>query len=192
MLSKYTRVKEFNPKSVCNAEVWGAALVGAGLIVSAGASVFSTLTQKGIANSQLGIEEDQLGKQDQSFQQLQQLLTNPQSFFDSPVFKSAADQGGAQVARQNAAAFGPNSGNEAQALQAYGQTFGQQQLLGQEELLAGMSGTGFNPSTAASGASSAISSATASANSLAGMLAFFGTQSPGTPPPADDFSFNPK
>lgn len=149
--------------------------IGVGLVVSAGAAIYQTSTQAGIANRQLGIAQDQQMKQDQSFQQLQQLLADPGSFFNSPVYKAAADQGGAQVARQNAAAFGPNSGNEAQALQAYGQSFGQQQLLSQEQLLAGMSGTGFNPSTAVSGAVQPSMNAAAGLSDLAGLFSFFGT-----------------
>src|SRR5271165_6595434 len=129
--------------------------VGVGLVVGAGASVYATSTQAGIANKQLGLAEDQQFKKDTAFQQLQQLLANPASFFSSPVYQSAADQGTQAVARSNAAAFGPNSGNEASALQQFGQTFGQQQLLNQEQLLASMSGTGANPSSALSGASGA-------------------------------------
>ena len=125
---------------------FGDIAIGVGLVVAAGASVYATTTQAGIANQQLGLEATQAQKQNQSFMQLQQLINDPSSFFDSPVYKSAAAQGSSAVARQNAAAFGPNSGNEATALQAYGQSFGAQQLLGQEQLLAGMSGTGFNPS----------------------------------------------
>jgi hypothetical protein len=153
--------------------------VGVGLTAVAVATVVSANDQKDIAGEQNSIALTQQSKQNQAFQQLQQLINNPQSFFDSPVYKAAADQGGAQVARQNAAQFGPNSGNEAQALQAYGQSFGQQQLLGQEELLAGMSGTGFNPSTAASGASSATSAEAGSIASLGGLLAFFGSSGAG-------------
>jgi hypothetical protein len=149
--------------------------IGTGLALTAGAAVYATSTQAGIAGQELGLANTQAGKQNQSFNQLQQLLNDPSSFFDSPVYKSAADQGGAQVARQNAAQFGANSGNEAQALQAYGQTFGQQQLLSQEQLLAGMSGTGFNPAGAAGTASNAAGSAAGSLSSLGGLLAFFGS-----------------
>jgi hypothetical protein len=149
--------------------------IGVGLAVSAGAAIYNTVEQSGIANKQLGIAQDQQYKQDQSFQQLQQLISNPNSFFSSPVYQASEQQGASAVARGNAAAFGPNSGNEAMGLQAYGQSFGQQQLYNQETLLAGMSGTGFNPSAATSAASSAVSSAAGSLNSLAGLMSFFGT-----------------
>lgn len=160
-------------------KTFGDIAIGIGLVVGAGASVYATSTQAGIANQQLGLEATQNQRQNQSFQQLQQLLNNPSSFFDSPVYKAAAAQGSSAVARQNAAAFGPNSGNEATALQAYGQSFGESQLLSQEELLAGMSGTGFNPTAAGSVASGAASSAAGGLNSLAGLLSFFGTSGGG-------------
>ena len=149
--------------------------IGIGLAVTAGAAIYSTSVQGGIANQELGLAQTQAGKQNQAYSQLQQLISNPSSFFDSPVYTAAANQGGAQVARQNAAQFGGNSGNEATALQAYGQSFGQQQLLSQEQLLAGMSGTGFNPAGAAGTASGAASAGAGSLASLGGLLAFFGS-----------------
>jgi aminopeptidase N len=149
--------------------------IGVGLTVSAGASIFGASKQSQIANSQLGIEQDQEAKQDQAFQQLQQLISNPGAFFNSPVYKAAANAGGAQVARNEAAGGFLNSGNEAVALQSFGQQFGQSQLFNQEQLLAGMSGTGFNPSAAGSAASGATSASTQNLNSLAGLLSFFGT-----------------
>jgi hypothetical protein len=154
---------------------FAAIAIGVGLTVTAGAAIYSTSTQSGIANQQLALADTQAGKQNTAFNQLQTLISNPSSFFDSPVYTAAANQGGAQVARQEGAAFGANSGNEAQALQAYGQSFGQQQLLSQEQLLAGMSGTGFNPSGALGGASSATASAAGSLASLGGLLGFMGT-----------------
>lgn len=159
--------------------VWADIIIGAGLVLTAGAAAYSTHTQAGIANSQLGLAQDQQWKQDQSFQQLQQLISDPASFFNSPVYQASAKQGTQAVARSNAAAFGPNSGNEATALQQFGQTFGQQQLLSQEQLLAGMSGTGFNPTAAAGTASGAASSAAGSLSSLGGLLAFFGSSQSG-------------
>jgi hypothetical protein len=149
--------------------------VGVGLTVTAGAAIYGTSQQSKIAGQEIGLAQTQASKQNQAFNQLQQLINDPSSFFNSPVYTAAANQGGAQVARQNAASFGGNSGNEATALQAYGQTFGQQQLLSQEQLLAGMSGTGFNPAGAAGTASGAVSSATSSLGSLGGLLAFFGS-----------------
>lgn len=153
--------------------------IGVGLAVTAGASIYGTMTQGSIANSQLDLSRNQAGKQDQAFRQLQDLITNPGAFFDSPVYKAAADQGARAVAKTNAAQFGPNSGNEATALQTFGQGFGQQQLLGQEQLLAGMSGTGFNPTTAAGTASGAGQLAAGNMASLGGLMSFFGNSGGG-------------
>lgn len=158
---------------------FAAIAIGTGLALTAGAAIYSTSTQAGIANQQLGLADTQAGKQNQAYSQLQQLMNDPSSFFGSPVYTAAANQGGSQVARQNAAAFGPNSGNEAQALQAYGQSFGQQQFLSQEQLLAGMSGTGYNPATALTGGSQAAGASAGSLASLGGLLAFFGTSGGG-------------
>jgi hypothetical protein len=154
---------------------FAAIAVGVGLVVGAGASIYATSTQSGIANSQLSLEQDQQYKQDTAFNQLESLINNPASFFSSPVFQASEAQGAQAVARTNAAQSGPNSGNEATALQTFGQGFAQQQLLSQENLLAGMSGTGFNPSSAGATASGAASAATGGLNSLAGLLAFFGS-----------------
>lgn len=153
--------------------------IGVGMVVAAGASIYATSTQAGIAGQQLSLEATQAQKQNQSFQQLQQLISNPASFFSSPVYQAAAGQGSQAVARENAAAFGPNSGNEATALQTFGQSFGQQQLLNQEQLLAGMSGTGFNPAGAGQTASGAASSAAGGMASLGGLLSFFGNSGAG-------------
>jgi hypothetical protein len=154
---------------------FAAIAVGVGLVVGAGASIYATSTQSGIANSQLSLAQDQQYKQDTAFNQLESLINDPASFFSSPVFQASEAQGTQAVARSNAAQSGPNSGNEATALQTFGQGFAQQQLLSQENLLAGMSGTGFNPSSAGATASGAASAATGGLNSLAGLLAFFGS-----------------
>jgi len=162
--------------------VWADIAIGAGLAISAAASVYSTTTQAGIAGQQLGMAQTTQGEQMTSFNQLQQLITNPSSFFSSPIYTAAAGQGASAVAKENAAAYGPNSGNEAAALQKYGQSFGQQQLLSQEQLLASISGVGASASTAQSGAaaSGAASAAAGGMNSLAGLLSFFGNSGAGS------------
>ena len=149
--------------------------IGTGLGLTAAAGIFGTISQNKISNAQLSLAQDQQGKQDWSFQQLQQLITNPQSFFQSPVYTSAALQGTSAVERGEAAGGYAGSGNMAAALQSYGQSFGQQQLFNQEQLLAGMSGTSANPSTALSGASAATQAGVGNLSSLAGLAAFFGT-----------------
>jgi hypothetical protein len=155
------------------------ATVGAA-VIGAGAEIYSSDQQHSIEEQQLGLANTQAGKQNLAFNQLQQLINDPSSFFSSPVYTAAANQGGAQVARQMASGGFRDSGNEATALQAYGQTFGQQQLLSQEQLLANMSGVGFNPAGALSGASGSAAAATGSLNSLAGILAFFGSSGAGS------------
>lgn len=154
---------------------FAAIAIGVGMVATAGVALYEGNKQNQVANTQIGLEQQQMGKQNVAFNQLQQLLGDPGSFFSSPVYKAAASQGSSAVARENAAQFGPNSGNEAQALQAYGQSFGQQQLLSQEQLLAGMSGTGFNPAGAGQAASGALSAGGNALGSLGGLLAFFGT-----------------
>lgn len=153
--------------------------VGVGLTVSAGAAAYGAYTQGQIAGDANSLAQNQAGKQNQAFQQLQQLINNPNSFFDSPVYKTAADQGAHAVAKTNAAAFGPNSMNEATALQSFGQQFGQQQLLSQEQLLAGMSGTGFNPAGALGTASGAAQQQAGNLASIGGLLSFFGNSGGG-------------
>ena len=159
---------------------FGAIAIGVGLTVGAGAAIYGSTVQSGIANSQLSLAQDQQSKQDTAFNQLQTLINNPGSFFQSPVYTAAFNQGTQAVSRAGAAAGQNNtsgilSGGQATALQAYGQSFGEQQLFNQEQLLAGMSGTGFNPTSAASTASGAAQAGTGNLNSLAGLLSFFGT-----------------
>ena len=154
---------------------FAAIAVGVGLVATAGAAAYGTSTQAGIANSQLSLAQDQQSKQDQAWQYLNGLLANPAQFLNSPIFQSTLTTGSQQVAKANAAAFGPNSTNEAAAINQYGMSTASSQLLSQEQLLAGMSGTGYNPTSALSGGSAATTSATSSLNSLAGLAAFFGT-----------------
>jgi hypothetical protein len=156
-------------------QVWADIVIGAGMLIGAGATIYSANKQGQIANSQLGLEGAQNARQQQAFDQLQQLISNPGAFFDSPVYKAAAAQGSSAVARETGATYGPKSGNEAQALQAYGQSFGQQQLLSQEQLLAGMAGTGFNPAAAGQAASGAVNAGAGALSSLGGLLSFFGS-----------------
>ncbi len=149
--------------------------------VGIGAGLYESSQQHGIEEQELGIANTQLGKQNQSYQQLQNLMANPASFFSSPVYQAAFGQGTQATLRASEASGYTGAGNELTALQAYGQSFGQSQLFNQESLLAGMSGTGFNPASASSAASSAN---TASFNQLGTLLAALGQTgsllSPGT------------
>lgn len=159
--------------------VWADIAVAAGMAISAGASAYSASKQGQVANSQLDLMRDQTYKQDQSFSMLQDLMTDPGKFFDNPVYKAAFNQGSSAVAHQNAANFGPNSGSEAGALQTFGQSFGFSQLQQQEQLLAGMSGTQFNPAAAGQAASGAFGAANQDWQQLAGTLSFFGNKGGG-------------
>ena len=171
---------------VKGAKVFADIAIGVGLVAAAGAAAYGTYTQGQIAGDANSLAANQAGKQNQAFQQLQQLIQDPGSFFNSPVYKASADQGAQAVAKTNAAAFGPNSMNEATALQSFGQQFGQQQLLGQEQLLAGMSGTGFNPAGALGTASGAAQSAAGNLASIGGLMSFFGNSGSGSFIPSAD------
>jgi hypothetical protein len=164
---------------------FGDIAIGIGLVAGAGAAVYSANKQGQIAGSEMNLQYDQQWKQDQAFQQLQLLMGNPASFFDSAPYQAAFGQGTKAVLR-GAAAGGLNNtstqipaGGEATALQSFGQSFGMQQLLSQEQLLAGMSGTGFNPAGAGQVASGATGAAAGSLGSLAGLLSFFGSSGMG-------------
>jgi len=85
---------------------FGDIAIGIGLAVTAGASIYSTTTQAGIANQQLALEQTQNQRQNTAFTQLQQLIQNPGSFLNSPVFTSALNVGEAGAAHANAASFG--------------------------------------------------------------------------------------
>jgi hypothetical protein len=155
---------------------FGEIAIGIGLVVGAGASAYATTSQAGIAGQELSLANTQSGRQQIAFNQLQTLINNPGSFFDNPVFQSSLSQGTQAVQRAEAAqGISSPIGGQAQALQAYGQGFASQQLLGQEQLLAGMTGTGFNPAGSLQAASGASSAATGSLSNLAGLIGFFGS-----------------
>jgi hypothetical protein len=168
---------------------FGAIAIGIGMVVTAGAGIYEANKQAGVANSELDLQAQQNWRQQTSFNQLQALLNDPSSFFSSAPYQAAFGQGTKAVMR-GAAAGGLNNtstaipaGGEATALQSFGQSFGAQQLLSQEQLLASMSGASFNPAGAGSVASGAYGAAGNSLGSLGGLLSFFGssrgTTSPG-------------
>ena len=140
----------FGLSAIAVAEI-GVAVAGAGIAVGA----YESSQQAGISSEALGLASNQNARQAYSFNQLQTLMNNPGSFFDSPVYQAAFNQGSQAVARQSAAGGFTGSTNAAEALQTFGQSFGQQQLLSQEELLASMSGANVNPASALNPASGA-------------------------------------
>lgn len=117
----------------------GAAGVGAGL--------YESTEQSGIENKALGMAATTQAEQQQYNNQLMQLMQNPSSFLNSSIFQSSLNQGLSGVSRQMAAQGYNGSGNEATALEQYGQTQASGQLLGQEQLLAGLSGLQSSTST---------------------------------------------
>jgi hypothetical protein len=125
--------------------------------VGIGVGAYESSQEQGIQKQALGIADTQAGKQNQSYMQLQQLMQNPGSFLDNPLFQSSLKTGLTGVSKQMASQGYLGSGNEATALETYGQSFASNQLLSQEQLLAGMSGTGFNPASATSVGSQANS-----------------------------------
>lgn len=150
-----------------------AIVAGVGIAVSAGVGIYEANQQAGIANSQIGLANDVNGRQAYSFNQLQQLIQSPDTFFNSPVYQAAFGQGTQAVARSEAAGGFLNSGKAATELQQFGQSFGQQQLLQQEQLLAGLSGatSSTSPGQALAGASASNSAA---AGQFGGVLASLG------------------
>lgn len=156
---------------------FGSIAIGIGLVAGAGAAIYGANKQGQVASTQLGLEQQTQSEQMQMFAQLQQLINDPNSFFSSPVYQAAFGQGTQAIARAGAAGGLNNTstnvpqGQEATELQAYGQSFGQQQLLAQEQLL--LSGAGVtsasSPAQAGAAASGAYSAQTGNLGSLAGL-----------------------
>jgi hypothetical protein len=118
-----------------------AVVAGIGLAAGVGVEAYNAYNSSqlsGQASQMAGITQ---GEQVNAYNQLMQLMSNPSTFFSSPVFQSSLQQGENAVGRNTAAAGFLGSGNQAGSLQAYGQSFGQQQLSAQEQLFASMSGT---------------------------------------------------
>lgn len=123
------------------------ALIAVG-VAGIAAGAYESSQSQGIAKQALGLGASQTQKQNQSYMQLQQLMQDPGSFLQNPLFQSSLDTGLKGVSRQMGAQGYLGSGNEATALEQFGQSFASSQVLSQEQLLAGMSGTGFNPASA--------------------------------------------
>ena len=159
----------FGLSAIAVAEI-GVAVAGAGIAVGA----YESSQQAGISSEALGLASNQNARQAYSFNQLQTLMNNPGSFFDSPVYQAAFNQGTQAVEKGSAAGGFTGSTNAAEALQTFGQSFGEQQLLSQEQLLASLSGANFNPASALNSASNANST---SLNQLGTLLAALGQMS---------------
>jgi len=124
-------------------------------LVSTGVGLYEANQSASIQRAALGIAQGQFNNQQYYNSQLMQLMANPSSFANNPAYSFATAQGEDAVARETAAGGFNNSGNQAAALQAYGQGAAYSGLYGQESLLAGISGLGFNPAAATGVASNA-------------------------------------
>lgn len=144
--------------------------IGGAAVIGGGVALYEGEQNRSLAS---GIAGDVEGKQDYYNSQLMQLLANPGQFLSNPLFTSTLNVGTTAVNRSQAAQGFLGSGNQATALQQFGQSFASGQLLGQETLLAGLSGAG-----SASSPSQAVSAATSaqgqSFNQLGSLLASLG------------------
>jgi hypothetical protein len=140
---------------------------------SAGAGIYESNQSAGISSQALGLAQNTQNEQAFYNNQLMQLMSNPSSFLTSPVFQAGLNQGLSGVSRQMAAQGYLGSGNEAQALETYGQSYAQQELTQQEQILGADAGIQSAPNPA-----SALGAATGaqgqSANQLGGSLASLG------------------
>jgi hypothetical protein len=135
--------------------------------VGVGAGIYGEVQsgkQTSFADSIAGTD---FNEQQGMYNMLTQLLENPSSFAQNPAYQFASQQGGKQVATNMSASGYAGSGNEAIALQQFGQNEAYSGLLSQEQLLASMSGLGASSSSAQN-----VSAATgASSNSFGQFMA---------------------
>jgi hypothetical protein len=82
---------------------------------------------------------------DQYAKQLSGLIANPSSITSYPGYQLGFDQGNQAVQRSMAAKGFLGSGNEATALVQYGQGYAEQFLGNEEQMLAGLAGSGITP-----------------------------------------------
>jgi hypothetical protein len=147
----------------------GAVTLAAAAVVGAGAAVYTAI-QSGQTQSQArGQSGTIFGEQQQYEQMLNQLIANPSSVTSLPGYQFQQEQGTQAVARQMAASGFLGSGNEATALEQYGQGLASNFYTTQANLLAGLAGI-----TAPSSPSQLLNSSTAaganSANQWANIL----------------------
>jgi hypothetical protein len=152
--------------------------IAGAVIVSTGAGLYESSQSSAIGSKAVGLAEDTQGKQDYYNNQLMQLMANPSSFLSSPLFTSTLDVGTQAVNRSQAAQGFLGSGNQATALQQFGQSFASSQLLGQEQLLGSLSGAGnaSSPSQALTAGTGAFGQ---SFNQLGSLLASLGYSTTG-------------
>lgn len=136
-----------------------------------------------LSGEALQLAEQQAGEQSQYNKLLMSLIQNPSQFLSNPLFTSTLNTGLQSVTNQMAAQGYAGSGNMAQALEQYGQSFASGQLLSQENLLAGLTGLSANPASAIGAATSAqgqsASELSGGMNTAAMMALLMQNQNPG-------------
>lgn len=118
----------------------GAITLATAAVVGAGTGIYEGIQsgkQTAFADS---LASTQFGEQQDFASMLMNLLQSPSSFNTNPAYQFAQKAGGAQVADNMSASGYAGSGNEAVALQSFGQQEAYSGLQGQEQLLAQLSG----------------------------------------------------
>lgn len=100
--------------------------------------------------------------------QLGSVMSNPSQIFNDPGYQAAFNQGDQAVARQMASSGYAGSGNEAIALQQFGQSFANNYLTQREGLLGQLAGANItpNPGPGLAGYGAGINAASSSLGSL--------------------------
>lgn len=149
------------------------AAIAVGTAVTAGAGLYESSQQQGIANTELGMAQTTQGEQQYYNSLLQQLIANPSSVTSLPGYQFQLSQGSAAVADQMAASGFAGSGNEAAALTKFGQGLASSFYGQQTNLLAELSGVTAASSPAQS-ASAATGASVASGSTLNNLLSQLG------------------
>ena len=118
----------------------GAITAAAALAVGAAASVYTAVESGQSAHQARGMASTVFGEQQQYAQQLAQLISDPSSVKNLPGYQFQMQQGTDAVARQMAASGFLGSGNEATALEQYGQGLASSFYGQQASLLASLAG----------------------------------------------------
>jgi hypothetical protein len=150
-----------------------AAAVG---VAGLGMSAYEMSQQNSLSSSALGLAQNTQSEQEYYNSLLQQLIANPSSVTQLPGYASQMKQGTAAVASQMGSSGFAGSGNEAAALETFGQGLASSFYGQQANLLASLSGVTAASSpaadtSAATGASSLVSS---NLSSLLNSIGFYG------------------
>jgi len=146
------------------------AAVGA---VSAGVGIYNAVQSGKQTKFADSLASNQAGEQQGMYQMLMQLLENPASFASNPAYKFALSTGSATVKDNMVGSGYGGSGNEAVALQNFGQESAYSGLLSEEQLLASQSGLNASSSNAQN-VSAATGASSNSFNQFLSMLPILG------------------